>query len=329
MNSLNEIYNLIDEKDYITDPIDFIYSEEYELSKENIMDVLNYIVKHNKEKLNIIKRKNEELQKKMDFSSNEIIKEEPTSSKISYIKREYKDVDSRVDLLFFSFYENDFNTIIESIPTHEIPFIKLTILKRINELKTKIKELIYSNNVENIIQLKKDIEIYMNIINYLSITNEVEKTEEIEDTYDSRILLPTINNTSYIYNDLLTCIEENKEIVNGFNKVISGYFLTTKDLRDIKKYDKLYEYKNPNGLRVMYVVLPNNYILICKVFIKDKNKSTKIESIYEEAYQRYLLIKDEIMSNLTNPDFMINQSLLVGEIVTLFESIDKNKKVGE
>ena len=79
----------------------------------------------------------------------------------------------------------------------------------------------------------------------------------------------------------------------------------------------------------MYVTMPNGYIAICSLFFKDKQKSSKIESYYEEAITRFREQKKYIEENLNNPDFMINQSILVGQIYSLLDSDYTLKKVGE
>ncbi len=335
MITLQELHNRIDEQDYIESPANFVYCDELqlpdniELNEEHIMDILNHIAEHNKECVDKIKYKNEKITKLINQDEKQK-EEQQTKTEQAVIKREYKDVDSKLDILLYSYGEDDYEKTLLSIPTHEIIHIKLAILKKINELKKQIKlELIY-NPLFNISNIQEEIDVYGKILSSFDLlTNKEEIIEEENDSYNPNIIFLKNKDTSYIYEDLSECIEENKEIKKGFNKVLSGYFLTTKDLTPIRNYDKMYEYKNPNGLRVLYFVLPNNYVAISKIFLKDKNRSKKISSNYEDAYQRFIQQKEYIINNLNNPDFLIDQSLLVGELVTLIEDGIILKKVGD
>ena len=113
-----------------------------------------------------------------------------------------------------------------------------------------------------------------------------------------------------------------------FEKIIDGYFLKTKDTKGIEGYQNLYEYKHPNGIRILYIA-DGNIITICSLFMKDKQKSTRITNEYEEAIRRYSEVEQYIQENFTNPDFHIEQAELVGEIFSLLDGIALSKKVGE
>ena len=87
-------------------------------------------------------------------------------------------------------------------------------------------------------------------------------------------------------------------------------------------------YKHPNGIRVLYLV-QGSIIIICSLFMKDKQKSTRIANEYEEAISRFYESEQYILENFNNPDFHIEQAELVGEIFTLLDGITLSKKVGE
>ena len=72
------------------------------------------------------------------------------------------------------------------------------------------------------------------------------------------------------------------EIKLILEKIVDGYFLRTKDTKAIEGYqENLYEYKHPNGIRVLYVV-EGNIIIICSLFMKDKQKSSRISNEYDD-----------------------------------------------
>jgi len=92
--------------------------------------------------------------------------------------------------------------------------------------------------------------------------------------------------------------------------------------------EKLYEYKRTNGIRVMFVKRGNE-IYICSLFYKDKQRSTKITSYYEEAIRRFNSFINT--QDITSPDFEIEQKELIGLIYGEIEpstSLTK-KKDGE
>lgn len=327
---LNVLYDSIDSKEeFIKTPLDLIYEFDIELTSEQFMDVLNYIVKHNKKYLLKIKKEQLELQRILEQTNvkEEHKEQEEQKTNFLYATKVHKDYNDKLDLIFFTIEENELNNIINQLSSNEIINLKLLILKRINEKKLQIKETLLNNPIKDIKINQEDIQRYEYLLTKLTESKEIE--EDIEETYDSKIILLPYKNSSYLCEDIKEYIDGNRDLLNAFTKIINGYFLQSKDTKSIVKYDKLNEYKNPNGLRVMYVTMPNGYIAICSLFFKDKQKSSKIESYYEEAITRFREQKKYIEENLNNPDFMINQSILVGQIYSLLDSDYTLKKVGE
>ena len=164
--------------------------------------------------------------------------------------------------------------------------------------------------------------------------SELEKKDKIEEAqteleFSNIILATNRNGSTYIFEDIAEYPEKSKEIKNIFEKLIDGYFLKTKDTKGIEGYqENLYEYKHPNGIRILYVVI-GNIIVICSLFMKDKKKSTRIANEYDEAIKRFYDVKDYIIANFNNPEFHIEQAEQVGKIFQLLDGPSLSKKVGD
>ena len=188
-----------------------------------------------------------------------------------------------------------------------------------------------NNPIADISTLQDNLNTYELVLEFM---NNVKETEELEEdisneNYSNIVIAPKNQMTTYLYEDISEYPERIKEIKLIFEKIVDGYFLKTKDTKAIEGYqEKLYEYKHPNGIRILYLV-SGNIITICSLFMKDKQKSTKIANEYDEAIKRYYESKEYITENFNNPDFHIEQAELVGKIFSLFDGIALSKKVGE
>ena len=240
--------------------------------------------------------------------------------------RTKKDVSDKAETLFYTLDEKEFTSFMSNISLEEKNYIKLEMLKRIIEFKLKIKEQIVFNPGCDISKIQEDLNRARQVLTLLN--EEKIEEENIEEKENSKVLiLPNKKNNTYLYDDICDNIESAKEIKNTIDKVIDGYFLKTKDIKPILgKTEKLYEYKHPNGIRILYIVLPNDYVVITGLFYKDKDKSTRIEAFYDESINRYLYFKDYINSNIENPEFHIEQAELIGNIFDLFEKTIKKEK---
>lgn len=213
--------------------------------------------------------------------------------------------------------------LIETLSDKELPYLKMFLLKKITELKNKIKKEIIKSPLTNIIKYQDDLTKYQLLFQILTEKNMPEETiiDEVSEQERSKIIfLPNHRNGTYIYGDIEKLLDNSEIIKNALNKIVSGYFLKTKDLSNIEGYDsKLFEYKQKNGIRIMYFQMGNGYIGIASIFFKDKQKSTKIESFYEEAVSRFNASQDYVFSHLSDPNFYIEQQELVGDIFDLLE----------
>ena len=327
---MEEFIKVLEQKqNFIKNPLDFIYENLEEPTNETIKKALSLILKHNKKilveqtKENIIKR---ELIEKAQLPqvADENISESETM--IKQKNRTKKDVSDKAETLFYTLDEKEFTSFMSNISLEEKNYIKLEMLKRIIEFKLKIKEQIVFNPGCDISKIQEDLNRARQVLTLLN--EEKIEEENIEEKENSKVLiLPNKKNNTYLYDDICDNIENAKEIKNTIDKIIDGYFLKTKDIKPILgKTEKLYEYKHPNGIRILYIVLPNDYVVITGLFYKDKDKSTRIEAFYDESINRYLYFKDYINSNIENPEFHIEQAELIGNIFDLFEKTIKKEK---
>lgn len=257
---------------------------------------------------------------------------EPTlpTKKVKTSRKEYRNIQELIDLVTYSYLEEETTRILESQSHEDIVRIKLHFYKLIIETKKAIRESITLNPQADIRELQSNLEVYTLIVETIS---ELEKKEESfeseEKEYSNIVFAPNGHRSTYFYDDIYEYPEKSKEIKLIVDKLIDGYFLKTKDTKSIEGYqESLYEYKHPNGIRVLYVV-EGNIIIICSLFLKDKQKSTRISNEYEEAITRYYKVKDYIVENFNDPSFHIEQAELLGEIMQVLEGTTLSKKVGD
>ena len=192
----------------------------------------------------------------------------------------------------------------------------------IKKIEAEIKKVLLHNSTTSVANLQKQIKEYREILVLINNKENELEIEEIsfKDSKYNLIIAPNLKNGTYLYDDISQFPEQFKEIKNSIDKISSLYFLSTHDNKSLTgEYDKVSEYKHPNGIRIMYIKEGNN-IIVTSLFYKDKQKSTKIDLYYEEAINRYMRCKQYIFDNLNNPNFIIEQKELLGEIFSLLES---------
>lgn len=332
MNDLNELIKKLEEKkEFIKNPMDLIYEALEDVSSTSVKEALAIILKHNKEILANLKKENISLQEqiKKATSSHTTIENEKTivEYEVSNEKFVGKDVADKVEKLFYTLDEIDFKKFVKSLSPEEIPYIKLELLKKIREFEKQLKQSIIFTPTKSVSIIQEDLQRAEAILKKLEPEAEKTNNSNTQVEYSNIIILPNKKNSTFLYDDISGYIESGKEIKVAIDKIVDGYFLKTKDVKPIVgKSEKLYEYKNPNGIRILYIVLPNDYIVITSLFYKDKEKSTKIDSYYDEAISRYTRTREDIETKLQNPDFYIEQAELIGSIYELLERNKSDKK---
>ena len=305
---------LVSSTDYISNPLDFYYTNSPE--SVPLVEGLRIIYIHNNQIIENMEKENTELGRvvtsptvvsKRDIPSPVIapskeVKSKPISSSIIDIITGIEDLDSLTN-------------IIDTCNSQDLAIIKLYFHKQILLLKKEIIRLLAINPLSKIDILQAKIEDYTLILDYINTEEQVLPAEEIESS--RIILLPNTSNSSYLYEDILNYLDKAKEIKNALDKILNNYF--GKDSKPLRSYSNLYEYTHPNGIRILYSLLPNNKIGLSLIFYKDKTRSIKISKYYEEALKRLNESKLYVESNINNPDFYIEQLELIGELYSALE----------
>lgn len=332
---IEQFEKLTEEIDYyINHPTSFLYEHIEDPDIQEIVECTRAIALNNY--AYVSKKKNDvtELKKTIE-NAKDIIESKEEKSIQSVIENEAekkpKDLTELLELVIYSCLEEDYNKLLEKISKEDLKLLKFEVYKLIIETKKSIRLTIMNNPIADISTLQDNLNTYELVLEFM---NNVKETEELEEdisneNYSNIVIAPKNQMTTYLYEDISEYPERIKEIKLIFEKIVDGYFLKTKDTKAIEGYqEKLYEYKHPNGIRILYLV-SGNIITICSLFMKDKQKSTKIANEYDEAIKRYYESKEYITENFNNPDFHIEQAELVGKIFSLFDGIALSKKVGE
>ncbi len=319
---------------FIDTPISYLYDHIESPTNLEVIECLRAIIYNNQAYL---ESKASEISKLRDlinipFQSNKTeVKEFLSNQEELKQEKKQKDLSDYIKLILFSELNEETSKKLSSLSKEDKISIKLHFLKLINETKKAIKESILKNPFEDIRKLQSDLSIYELAIEFIRELDMEELLVESQEEQLSRIIFaPTTHNTTHIFDDIINYKENKKEIKNIIDKLVDGYFLQTKDIKSIEglKTSNLYEYRHPNGIRILYVV-HKGLIFICSLFYKDKQKSTKIESYYEDAIKRFNSCKDYVLDNYANPDFYIEQDELLGQIYSFVDDLSYSKKVGE
>lgn len=319
--------------DFIQGATSFLYDQIEDPSTQEIIECTRAIVYSNLEYLDKREATIEKLRQTMATVApiaQSIVEPSLPSKKDKKPRKEYKSIQELIDLITYSYLDEETMRILETQSHEDIVRIKLHFYKLIIETKKAIRESILYNPQEDIGELQSNLDTYTLIVDTIS---ELEKKEEIveqeEKEYSNVVFAPNGYRSTYFYEDVYEFPDKSKEIKLILDKLIDGYFLKTKDTKSIEGFqESLYEYKHPNGIRVLYVV-EGNIIIICSLFMKDKQKSSRIANEYEEAITRYYKVRNYIVENFNNPDFHIEQAELIGELFQVLEGTTLSKKVGD
>ena len=312
----------------------FIYDEIEDPSTQELIECTRAIIYCN---LNYLAKKEETVKKLRQTMATvapitaSIVEPSLPTQKDKPLPREHKNIQELIDLITYSYLDEDTMRILETQSHDDIVRIKLHFLKLIIALKKEIKESCIYNPASDISKLQFDLDSYMLILDTISELEKREQVVEIEEEkeYSNIIFAPNGHRSTYLYEDIIEFPDKSKEIKLIVDKLVDGYFLKTKDTKPIEVYQEgLYEYKHPNGIRILYVA-DGNIMIICSLFMKDKQKSSRISNEYDEAISRYHNAREYIVSNFNNPDFHIEQGELIGEIFEALDGPTLSKKVGD
>lgn len=326
---MNRVKESLEQEGFIFQPFTFIednFSDAYELNVD--IECIALIIEHNYDIVEQIRNHYNDLLDILDHAQNidDIEVEEENASKEININPEEKiafnNYDSFVDVLLFAEENNTLEQEIKELMHKQIPInsLKFSIYKRIKQIELQIHLLIAHNSLKDITKLQKDILKLKSLIKALTPKPLIEESPSFkEDKKYNVIFIPNKKNQLYIYDDITKYLEQAKEIKTALDKIYSGYVMESKQIKSISsKNEKLFEYKTPTGLRIMFIISGNN-IFVSLLFYKDKQRSIKIDALYDEAIKRYQLNEELLSSNLNDPNFYLEQAELIGNLYTLLD----------
>lgn len=323
-----------DSDTFISDMYGFIDEKYGKIEDDEVIcDIMNEILSHNQSLTN---ERVDYFQSINPTCLNYEPSEDSTTTDYTYEQKEeipqIKDLSSTINQIKYC-SEEELDNSLEHISRDDYNLLKIQIYKQLMITKKEIITLLQKNPLSNINNKQKEIKRYNYILESLSyFQKEIE--EQAEEKKYNIIFVPNKNKQSCLFDDIYSLIESSDEISIIIEKLISHQFLHSKGIRQLVSYDKLYEYKTKSGFRILYVTMGDNNLAICSLFYKDKQKSSKIANIYEEAISRYKNSKEYIEENMSNPDFIIEQNEYIAQIRTLLENrnqyiLQKKDRSGE
>lgn len=326
---MNRVKESLEQEGFIFQPFTFIednFPDAYELNVD--IECIALIIEHNYEIVEQIRIHHNDLldilDRAQDIDDIEIEESEKTKEVNSYPEEKitFNNYDSFVDVLLFAEENNTLEQEIKALMHKQIPInsLKFSIYKKIKQIELQIHLLIAHNSLQDITKLQKDILKLKSLIKALTpkpLEEEISSSKE-EKKYNV-IFIPNKKNQLYIYDDITKYLEQAKEIKTALDKLYSGYVMESKQIKSISsKNEKLFEYKTPTGLRIMFIISGSN-IFVSLLFYKDKQRSIKIDALYDEAIKRYQINEKLLFSNLNDPNFYLEQAELIGNLYTLLD----------
>lgn len=339
---MDELKRKLEKESFIENPTEYIKRNFSIYDKQLLMSFYAFIMFHNNECLVSLEAENQKLKSivNMDtiYHKNNSPSAESTYQLIPETKKEIpKNIDQFLEVIDVFDDVDEIIEFMENISPNDILYIKLQLLKRIIELRKEIYDLLKDKtpDLDNIKKLEKMLEKYVALTKKLKQAEIVQFTDEQEVEVASYVgqnqrivFVGSDENSTYIYKDIIDRKDDKyKDIMATITKILNGTFLkSTKQIQSNKA--KLFEYYNPNGIRILYIV-EKNIIAICSFFDKDKTKSIKISKFYDEAINRFEKNKQYILANIDKPSFWEEQKEYIGQIYGLFEEKSLTKKRGD
>ena len=340
-----EIKNNIDKSDFISNIQEFFnsnnkelgdvykaYLKEYdknedeeelkEMSKEDfhnyillIDELVAYIISHNQKLIRDLQKKisgttqtksglNREEILIESFSHNEILVDSSNNEEYQFNKENEKEIISIVNRLINS--DENIEALINMIKKEYITAVKISLICQKKLLKNKIIELLSEDPLHDIRNYQERILKIDYILIELNDKEEIiSEQQELDDTI-KLIILPKDISTSYLLEDIKNYSSRYDIITNALKKLYSKLKFKTSGLRSINSIEKLYEYRETNGLRILFFSPGENIFIITSLFFKDQQRSIKINNVYLLAKTRFESYNQDAYDEyLKNQDFQI------------------------
>lgn len=239
---------------------------------------------------------------------------------------------------------SEFDLILPPKTTKNYAVILKTLLIKLKSEINIIRKLLVETNdfsVEELIDVKEQYQILTDCFEYLVTSNkeeitEVEVEEECPDANKLWFLTTDITSKkgSCVLSDLKNRIPDDDSYYQTFSNMLQklkkGYNRSDQDIRPFGNDDtlrQLMEVKNGNGSRLFFYHLENNNIMIICCYLKRQQKEKKLKDLLQLRYAMFINQKADIISKLSDPDYICGQEIIESEIANLLPPAEKNDRV--
>jgi len=325
------IKNIGDSATYISSSSEYICDNLDEITTENIVYTTKAIIANNRSILIAKENEIQSFEEKISELGEIPIPETPEeeiSNETERLSKEkkYLDIDPIIIELIEKHFTEELKTQIDNLSNKDIIRLKLFFMKEVVGAKKRLRTAILKNPLADISNIQQDLTDFEEVIEFIEMEEKKVIESAVPEEYYKCFLVPNLKGSSFAYEDALSEIGQLNELKVILSKIKDNYFLKTDRIKNIIKYDeKLREYTNANGFRILYIE-EGNMIFICSIFYKDKQRSTSIDGKYQEAIRRYENTKKYILDNINNPEFYIEQEELLNQLFSIVD--EKGKKGG-
>ena len=308
---------------------DFSHKDIQEYA-EAVRTLILYIIEHNKK---IIKYLESQIVEESDYkegiSKLDILQESEITpirpSKTNDSNDEIKNNDSsneEISNLINKIIESDIELeiLIKLVKPENITAIKILLIAQKKKIIKEIRDNLATDITMGISNLQDQVLRIDYFLLMLNDEEEIIQEQENENENIKIIILPNDAHTTYLLEDIKNYENRYDIIANALKKLRTKILFKTSGIRRIISVDKLYEYRETNGLRILFYVQSDNVFVITSLFFKDQRRSTKIDGFYEQAQKRLLQDFDETKCD----EYLANQEYYFQEIQA---ELSKNQNV--
>jgi len=219
----------------------------------------------------------------------------------------------------------------KNLPNHKNTNYKKILQRLILELKKNIKdinEIILTENLnkEELTDFKKEILFEKKkidlIYNYME-----EKQEDNEISQRNKLFFVTTSSNNIRVIEELKKIDSTyyQDFLSLYNSIIDSTFKSVKRFTNNNELNGICEVRC-NQTRVLFARLDENtYAVICNI-IKKVDNDYGYRNTISQRIKRYREIKDKLINNLNNEDFIKEQENIEKQVFNILNADNKNKE---
>lgn len=197
-------------------------------------------------------------------------------------------------------------------------------LKQIKEIEELLFDERETLSSEELKEFKEEVSALNNRIEVIQKEKEEHKDNILESkTENNLIFVPTTGGNIKVLEEISSMADEYYDKFNElFKSIIDGTFKNVKRFKNNDKYTGLCEVRDFK-VRVLFARIGKNDYALISAFIKKTDVDKAYTTRVEVSYKNFLNYKEELINNLPNPDFRLQNIEYKGE---LFEKLDRNNK---